>query len=177
MFALMELGQRSLDEEGIEHLLLSFKPRARAITASFRIPPEDGEDLLQDALLTFLHKREEIFCPEAWLAATLKRRCLMYWRSRRRNLLRQVDTSILELMAGGEEGPQQSIDARCDLDRLLCEVPEKCRSLLDARYRQGLTPSEAAQSLGYRRSGIYKLIERCLSALTTRVTIVPEKEL
>ena len=173
----MKLGQRSLDEEGVEHLLLSFKPRARAITASFRIPPEDGEDLLQEALLTFLHKRDEIFCPEAWLAATLKRRCLMYWRSRRRNLLRQVDASILELLAGGEEGPQQSIDARCDLDRLLCEVPEKCRSLLVARYREGLTPSETAQSLGYRRSGIYKLIERCLSALTTRVTMVSEKNL
>ena len=47
----------------------------------------------------------------------------MYWRSRRRSLLRQVDTSLLELMAGGEDGPQESIDARHDFDRLLCDVP------------------------------------------------------
>lgn len=172
----MKAGRRPRGEEGLERLLESFKPRARAITASYRIPEEDGEDLLQEALLTFLHKRDQIYSQEAWLAATLRRRCLMYWRARRRSLLRQVDVSVLELMAQGGQTPQESVDLRHDLNRALCRLPARCRSLLLARYRQGLSPSETARSLGYRSSGIYKLLERCLTAFTSRLTLVGRKQ-
>lgn len=168
----MKAGRQPRGDEGLERLLESFRSRARAITASYRIPEEDGEDLLQEALLTFLHKRDGVHKPEAWLAATLRRRCLMYWRTRRRSLLKQVDTSILELMAQRGQTPQEGVDLRLDLNRALGRVPDRCRSLLVARYRQGLSPSEMARSLGYRSSGIYKLLERCLTAFTSRLTLI-----
>ncbi len=168
----MKAGRRPRGEGGLERLLVSFRPRARAITATYRIPEEDGDDLLQEALLTFLHKRDQVVNPEAWLATTLRRRCLMYWRTRRRSLLTQVDTSVLELMAQEGQTPQERVDLRLDLNRALCRVPLRCRSLLVARYRQGLSPSETARSLGYRSSGIYKLFERCLTALTSRLTLI-----
>ena len=175
MTSSMKLDRRPKGEDGLELLLARFKPRARAITASYRIPAEDGEDLLQEALLTFLHKRAEIYNPEAWLAAALRRRCLMYWRARRHSLLLQVDTSVLELMAQGGQTSQESVDLRLDLNRALCRLSDRCRSLLVARYRQGLSPSEAARSLGYRASGVYKLLERCLTAITRRLTLAGGK--
>ena len=55
-------------------------------------------------------------------------------------------------------------------------MPDKCRNLLNARYREGMTPSETAESLGYRQSGIYKLIERCLTTLSTRLAVQEERE-
>ena len=168
----MKAGTWPRGEEGLERLLENFRPRARAIVNSYRIPEEDGDDLLQEALLTFLHKRDQIYSPEAWLAATLRRCCLMYWRSRRRSLLRQVDASVLELMAETGQTPQESVDLRYDLNRALGRLPDRCRSLLVARYRQGLSPSEAARSLGYRSSGIYKILERCLAAFTSHLTLI-----
>lgn len=163
-----------VDDDELELLLSSFKPRARAITSSFRIPAQDGEDLLQDALLTLVNKRHEIYSPEAWLAATLRKRCLMYWRSRRRSLLRQVDAAVLELIAAETPAPQEAVDLRHDLDNALRQLPARCRSLLIARYQKGLTPSEAARSLGYRFSGIYKLLERCLTAFTSQLALTDQ---
>ena len=165
----MQVDLRPIDDAELELLWSSFKTRARAITAWFGIPAEDGEDLLQEAMLIFLRKRQQICSPEAWLAVTLRRRCLMYWRRRRRSLLRQVDSAVLELIA--EEGPiaQETSDLLHDLERILQQLPDRCRSLLLLRYRQGLSPAEAARSLGYRTSGIYKILERCLTAFTRRL--------
>ena len=53
----------------------------------FRIPAQDAEDLLQDALVLFITKRPQIVSPDAWLIGTLRYRCLLYWRKRRRRLL------------------------------------------------------------------------------------------
>ena len=167
----MKLHHSPVPEDDFEVLLASFKPRARAITATFGIAPEDGEDLLQEALLTYLHKRDEVHSPEAWLAATLRKRCLMFWRSRRRSVLRQVDTTILELFADGQTSGQETADLRSDLNRTLRKLPDHCRSLLVLRYRTGLSPTEAAKSMGYRSSGIYKVLERCLSAFCHRLTL------
>lgn len=155
-----------LEDEGFELLLERVEPSLRSTLRWYRIPHEDGEDLVQQTFVTFLHKRAEIHSPEAWLRGTLRRRCLMYWRKRRRDLVQSVDTAILELFEE-TSGPTQEIsDLRADLNRVLRKLPSRCRSLLRLRYSSGLSPIEAAESLGYQSSGIYKLIRRCLSAFS-----------
>ncbi|MDX1382873.1 MAG: sigma-70 family RNA polymerase sigma factor [Thermoanaerobaculia bacterium] len=153
-------------EASFEDLVESLLPKARATLRRFRLPPEDAEDVLQDTFVTFLRKRDEIYNPEAWLNGTLRKRSLMYWRKRRRSLLTAVDQSILEALAKPEPPDQEGGDLNRDLERALCDIPPRCRRLLELRYRQDCDPKEAAERLGYRSSGIYKILERCLAALT-----------
>ena len=157
------------DQEGgysLEELLDELQPRLRAVLASFRIPFEDAEDLLQQTVLTFLIKRESIWDPGRWLVGTLRNRCLMFWRSRRRRLYESVDTAILETIAQPESPAQERIDLATDLNGVLVKLSPKCQSILRLRYGLGCDPSETAEKLGYRSSGIYKVMERCLASLT-----------
>ena len=162
----MSKDRQSLNDEALEAVLTKFRDSARAITGSFRIPPEDGEDLFQEVLLIYTLKRDRIYSTEGWLAVTLRRQCIMYWRRRRRCLVTQVDEAILELMAPQSEAPQEAAALRGDLERTLATLPARCRSVLQLRYQRELSPREVASSLGYRFSGIYKVLERCLSAFS-----------
>ena len=59
----------------IEGLLQELEPRIRATFSRFRIPPQDAEDLLQQALLVYLYKSESVESPEKWFIGTLRNRC------------------------------------------------------------------------------------------------------
>ncbi len=156
----------SSQPESFERLLKRIEPRLKAVLGRHRIPPQDAEDLLQQALLAYLYKKESIHEPEAWLLGTLRNRCLMYWRSKRRKLYEAVDTSLLESIAEPRQPRQEAKDLSRDLDQLIGRLPEKCRNLLRLRYGLGCPAPEAAKRLGYRSSSIYKIMERCLAALT-----------
>ncbi len=156
-------------ESPIEGMLERLQPRLRGVLARFKIPHQDAEDLLQQALLTYLHKRDTIQDTESWLLGTLRNRCLMYWRARRRKVYRTVDSAILESVAEPRPPAQEIADFCHDLDLVIGRLPPRCRSLLRLRYRLGCEPPEAAERLGYRRSSIYKVTERCLSALARQL--------
>ena len=131
-----------------------------------RLPPEDADDILQQTLLIFLIKHEEIQNPEAWLRGALRKRCQFYWRRRQRDLLTLVDSGILDLLAPAANPTAAAEDVQRDLDRALESIPTRCRRLLELRYGQDCNPQEAAARLGYRPSGANKIFERCLAALT-----------
>lgn len=156
-------------DDAVEALLESFRPKARRILSRYRIPPADAEDLLQETLLVFLYKQPTIRAPEPWLIGTLRNRCLVYWRQRRRKVYQAVDTALLESVPESGGTKQEKRDIGSDLSGAIGELPQRCQSLLALRYQLGCTPHEAAERLGYRRSGIYKVMERCLAALTTRL--------
>lgn len=153
-------------EQPIEEILEDLQPRIQYVFSRFHIPPQDAEDVLQQTLLTYLHKRDSILDAERWLMGTLRNRCLLYWRDRRRRLYTAVDKALLESVAQAEDSPQERGDLLRDLNTALAKIPSRCRSLLWLKYRQGYEPPEAAQQLGYKASGIYKVTERCLAALT-----------
>lgn len=150
----------------IEEILDDLQPRMSAVLARFRIPRQDAEDVLQQTLLTYLHKKDTIYDPERWLLGTLRNRCLMYWRSRRRRLYNSIDKALLETVADPQGSPQESADFFSDLDRLLSQLPKRCQSIFQLRYREGFDAPETARELGYKTSSIYKVTERCMAALT-----------
>ena len=160
-----------IGENELESLLYDFRDRARAITAWFRIPPEDGEDLLQETLLTYVLKRERIYSIEGWLAVTLRRQCIMYWRRRQRSLVSCVDETILELLAPARAAPQETEFLRRDLDLTLAKLSPRCRSVIRMRYHEERPPLDVASSLGYRPASIYKVLQRCLSSFSRRLVL------
>jgi RNA polymerase sigma factor (sigma-70 family) len=131
----------------LEHLLDRVASRLRAILARFRIPVEDAEDLVQDALLLLVRKGATLRSPEAYLCTTLHYRCLMYWRRRRRERQETVTLDVLETLAEPQEPTQESAVLRRDLQKLLAALPGKARRLIRLRYGLGYTAREVAQRL------------------------------
>lgn len=160
---------RAIEERSFEELLKGLEPRFRMVFARFRIPEQDAEDLLQQALLTYVRKRHTVRDPASWLVGTLRNRCLRYWRSRRRSLYTAVDTAILETIGEGCAPSQEQVEIRRDLKSAMGRLRPRCRSILGLRYGLGCEPRETARRLGYKESSIYKLVERCLAALSNQL--------
>ena len=162
--------------ESLNRLVPRVQPKLERILCYYQIPPQDAEDLVQDSVLTLLYKWEKIHSAEAWLLATLKRRCLMYWRSRRSRLTDAVDAAVLELLAEPTSPSQENADLTHDLERALGYLPARCQNLLRLRYGLGYKPAEVADELGYRASSIRKVASRCLAALNRHLSAAGYKE-
>jgi RNA polymerase sigma factor (sigma-70 family) len=138
----------------------------------FRIPAQDTEDLLQELVVQFLENRARVESPEAWLVGTLKFRCALYWRKRRRSLVEAIDGALLDELAGGAPGRQENDDLSRDLCRAIDRLSERCRSFIRLRYGLGYENPEVAEQLGYSKTGIRKISSRCLDALTDQILAV-----
>jgi RNA polymerase sigma-70 factor (ECF subfamily) len=156
-----------------EHLLAGMGPKLKRVLAVHRIPPMDAEDVLHQALVALLCQWDSIRDPEGWLLTTLRRHCLMYWRTRRRRLYSAVDASILEWLAQPQAPPQERCDLLADLRLMIGRLPPRCRTLLELRFQLGLEPAEAARRLGYRDSSMPKVTNRCLAALAREMLLAP----
>ncbi|MFP5288206.1 MAG: RNA polymerase sigma factor, partial [Thermoanaerobaculia bacterium] len=149
-----------------DQFLKRVEPRLKRLLSTYRIPSEDAEDVLQQTLLALLYQWERVRDPESWLLGTLKRHCLMYWRTHRRRIYSAVDSAILEWLSEPVAPSQERADLLCDLQNLIGRLPVRCRSLLKLRFRLGYEPLEVARRLGYRASSIGKITTRCLAALS-----------
>lgn len=163
--AVLETSPAPDSSLGLEGILERIRPGAIGMLRRYRIPEDDFEDILQEALLIFILRRPEVEEPERWLLGTLRNRCLMYWRDRRRNSFLTVNSTLLEGAADPRLSRQERASLLRDLKKLLARLPPRYRRVLETRYLQGLTPAETARHLGYRESGIYKIIERGKTAL------------
>lgn len=160
-------GQRR-EELSLEELLIAIQPRIRVLFARYRVPVEEGEDILQQALLALVIHGERVFNREAWLLGTLRKRSLLYWRRQRKALHEAVDPQLLELLAPSIQPPQEHDDLRRDLERLIGGLPLRCRRFFHLRYREGVRFQEIGFRLGYRQVSVGKLSGRCMSQLLDR---------
>jgi len=158
-----------LAEPTLEEILKRTEPKLKRVLSRYRIPAQDADDLLQETFLIMVSKAGSIRNADAWLVATLANRCIIYWRKHRAKLWDLVDTTILELLVDVEVAPQERADLRYDLDSLLSELPDRCRSLLRLRYGFGYGTAETAEKMGYCKSSIRKVTRRCLAALTEQL--------
>jgi RNA polymerase sigma factor (sigma-70 family) len=166
----MSAADTSEAESSLEQFLKSVRPRMKTLFAHYRVPPQDTEDIVQQALLALLYQRQAIRDPESWLMGTLRNKCLLYWRERRRKLYDAVDAAVLECMAEPMAPEQEDADVRRDLAMAIDRLPGRCRALLSLRYSQGYEPPELAKRLGYSPTSISKTTNRCLAALTRELT-------
>lgn len=160
----------ALDEQessfSIEELFAAVQPKLRRLFARFRIPPEDAEDVLRQSFLDLFYKQDSIHNPEAWLLATVKNRCIVYWRSRRRQFWDAMDGALLEVLAEPQPPLQRQVALKRDLERVLSRLPSRCRDVLRLRYGLGYQSQEVADRLGYQASSIRKVTSRCIAALS-----------
>lgn len=149
-----------------EDFLKAVEPQLKRLLAKYRIPSEDAEDLLQQALLALLYQWERVRDPERWLFGTVRRLCQMYWRTNRRRIVSAVDTTLLEWLSEPMAPTQERADLLCDLECLIDRLHPRCQKVLRLRFRLGYEPPEVAAKLGYQKSSIGKITTRCLVALS-----------
>jgi RNA polymerase sigma factor (sigma-70 family) len=149
----------------LTEFLKDMEPKLKRLLALYRIPPEDAEDVLQQALLVLLYQWDRVREPETWLTGTLKRHCLMYWRIKRRRIYSAVDAAVLDWLSEPVAPSQEKTELMCDLENMVDRLPERCRYILRLRYRLGFQTNELAIKLGYQASSIGKITTRCLAAL------------
>jgi RNA polymerase sigma factor (sigma-70 family) len=155
-------------EADLAGLLRRLSPALEAILRRFRIPPDDADDVVQQALLQYVRKRSQVRAPEPWLRGALRNECRMYWRSRTRSLTVTVDQALLDVVAGSSEEPERAI-LRRSLGRWVALLPYNCRSLLRLRYTLELDVQEIAARSGYRPSSVDKVTRRCLEVLSRKM--------
>lgn len=154
-----------------EDLLRQIRPTALKILARHKIPAQDAEDLLQDTFLAFVERQGEVRDPAAWLQGTLRNRCRLYWRWRRHHRFVCLDKAMEAVLGRNEPPTQEQVERRRDVERVIQDVSAVCREAIELRYFEGLSFEDTARHLGYRPSGIHKVIQRCLAALTTALTV------
>lgn len=151
--------------DSVKELLEKMRARIRRVLSSYRIPAQDAEDLLQEALLVTVKSWDNIQNKEGWLLVTLRHKCSIYWRGHRTRRVQAVDPEFLEDLAGALPAPQERQELLWDLDRLLELLGERHRDLMLMRFSLGLTPEEAAERLGYNTSSVRKVTCRSLARL------------
>lgn len=149
--------------------LQRLRSRLRAIgTRSYGVPEGDLDDVVQTTFLLYWARHDEVEHPKAWIVATFRRQCLMYWRAVR---ARREEESGLEVEPAEARETRPGRDAgsrlalRSALEGALATLPERQQRLVRLRIVHGLSTSEAAAELGYSRGSIKQTLRRTLARL------------
>jgi hypothetical protein len=116
--------------ESLNDVLRSSRSRLSRILQNFEIPPEDAQDILQDALILLLWnqcKDDNDEDPQSTLVNAVKKRCVVYWRKKRV----RADLDLLNLQLDKERGSSKSADLE-----LLDPVAEGKSALPEAFVRE-----------------------------------------
>ena len=157
-------GPTSIDE-----LIEAVRPKVRRVFAQYRIPHQDAEDLLQEALIVTFKRWADIYFKEGWLLVTLRHKCSIYWREKRSSRLQPVDPSFLEALSEPVSPEQEREEMLWDLDRLFDCLEERHHALLSLRYLFGYSTAECAEKLGYNVSSVRKLSCRAVTKMLRRL--------
>jgi len=154
-----------LAQQEVVELLKRLQEALGVIVRKYRIPAEDAQDVVQEAILAYLERREQITQPERWLLATVRLMCCRYWRSRRRQLLWAIDEALLAEVPDPAGMPQDHLGLTQDLERVLRRSSERCQKLLRLRYGLDLKFRGVGAALGLEPETAKRGTLRCLSAL------------
>jgi RNA polymerase sigma-70 factor, ECF subfamily len=124
--------------------------RARCLVEARRLlgSTAEADDAVQEALLRAWRNRARCRTPEAplpWLLAITRNEAL---RIRGRASGRPQDELSEEEFDGSQDPLVESAPSRVDLVRVLTELPERDRRLLQMRYGEDLTQASVAMRLG-----------------------------
>jgi RNA polymerase sigma factor (sigma-70 family) len=153
------------DDQTLLELLEAIRPRLKRLLRSYDIPPEDAEDIVQEAILDALRKWDTIRQKDAWLLGTVRFKCSNYWKRRRGDRVEAFDLAELEELSGPQAPDQEQKEISMDLRSLTRGVDGRHRAALWLRFGVGLSTTEIAQQLGYSSTSIRKLTGRCLARL------------
>ncbi|MEK6374103.1 MAG: sigma-70 family RNA polymerase sigma factor [Acidobacteriota bacterium] len=159
------LEPESSSDEGFEKLYVDYGLLLRTIAMrGYRVPPDDAEALVHDSFIAYLERHSYIHDVKAWLSATVRNRCMNYWRTRHREapLLPEHEQTV---DCGAEASLETSI-RRMTAAAVLARLGIKCRETLRGYYLH----EEPKQALADRLSTSTGYIDQLLSTCRRRAT-------
>jgi RNA polymerase sigma factor (sigma-70 family) len=151
--------------ESLEDLFQRLRPRLKKILSRYRIPPQDAEDVLQEAFTVALQKWDTVYNQEYWLLGTVRYRCILYWKRQRDLREEPMDAADLESLCQPQPPPQERVELVQEVENIARLLRREHRRALWLRYGVGLSTSEVARALGYYPATMRKLLRRCLQRL------------
>jgi|SRR6185295_7868051 len=149
----------------LEELLPRLRRRLKQVFFRHRIPAQETEDIVQEALLSAVRHWDQIRDKEAWLLGTIRIRCAIYWKRKKMELLQAVDPPALEFLSRPVPPPQTRDEMVWDLETLTSDLSPRHRTVLRMRFALGMTTREVAERLGYCPTSVRKLVARFLDRL------------
>jgi RNA polymerase sigma factor (sigma-70 family) len=151
--------------EAIEEFVALARPRVKGLLRYYRVPPEDAEDLLQDAFLALLLKWPDIRLPEVYFVGIVRRKCASYIAEQYdRRQVAQVDPAVLTALAGAAPAPRDDFDHRLDLAVLAEDLSVSQNRVLALRWL-GLNFREIGFVLGRHTDTVRKDAARTVARL------------
>lgn len=163
------------DPARLEEAFLKVRPKLKAILAFQRIPPEDAEDIIQEALMATIRRWDSIIDLEPWIFGALRLRCSLYRRSQRvrRRYMESVSPQLLDAIVESELPPQEREDMLREIHRAAFRLGRQHQAILRLRYRLGFSVAEIAERLGYRPASVRKLAARAITRIRHRLDLGP----
>lgn len=149
------------DDEAFAELVEEVLAVAPAIFSRYRVPVSETADLLQNAFLAYLLRREDVRQPKAYVVAVLHYQCQRYQQQSR--TMSEGSFEVLSDFVPSLPPPQLRVEAAVDLRRALAVVPPRPRALLLARVVAG--SADAARATGYAPESIRTIRRRSLGKL------------
>jgi RNA polymerase sigma-70 factor (ECF subfamily) len=156
------------DEAAYRKLLADLSHVLRGVVrrgfAGVGVPRDDVEDVVQDVLLAMHLKRhtwDKAMPLGPWVLAIARNKMIDDLRRRGRRPEVAVDLSVLEIEG---EDQQASIDAH-DVARVLKELPEKSREIVQSISIDGHSARDVAERLGMTEVAVRVALHRSLKAL------------
>lgn len=160
--------------EALSALFARLRGRFGGVLYRHHIPADDGEDLVQTTLLLAVAKWNHIRDPEAWLIGTLHKRCILYWRARWSQIEHTRPCEEWDREPSVE--PDQTRRERfADLGKVWHRLPPVQRKLLLLRFREGMSPREAARAVGLAYSSVRKTTNRACERLREALGTAPPR--
>jgi RNA polymerase sigma factor (sigma-70 family) len=153
--------QPSVAEE-IGALLPALRSPLRRLFHRYRVTPDEGEDILQDALVILLQEWPSVLYPARYLLGTVRNQIA-------RHLQRRVSERLVQLSAEHLDEfisePLCHVEMRRDVRRLLSRLPSPAQQVVVLRYGADLKHREIAEAVGQTEAGVRQLLCRSLRRL------------
>lgn len=157
------------DRDAADRLLAAARPRLTRMALAFGAAPDDVPDLVQDVLIVAWRRLED-FDPArgsfiAWLAGGLHGRVANLRRGAGRLGLFLDRLRDAVQATPQEERPQEKVDARMTLDRLLQSLAPRQRDVVALYELGGLSGKETARVLGIGEAAVRSIARDARQAL------------
>jgi len=162
-----------MTEDGVVTCLFAARLKLGALAWGIVRDYHLTEDLLQNLIVKALARKEQFENEDyllAWARVSIRNASIDHCRQtkNRKNLLDQaaLDAIVDHLESQPDPDPTGRMEA---LARCLDHLPEKTRSLMNARYHEGLSVGVIAQSLGRKIEAVYQTLSRAQRQLRSCV--------
>lgn len=145
------------------------RPRLRRILASFRLPKEDAEDLLQELALQAVRRDEEIESLDGWLPVVARYLCIQFLRKKHRWV------GLPEDYEPSGQADQERVELWIDLEKALAILRRGPRNVI-VLQALGCKSSEIVYLTGYSPRSIVSVAARARGRLLEYLAIGEAKQ-